>query len=242
MKSLLIGCVAAATIATAIPAGAADLRLPTKAPPMAPVAVNTWTGCYIGANIGGGWASEGYRDPTVIPADDLGSHSISGIIGGGQIGCDYQMGPWVFGVQGMFDGTGVRGSHLDPDNDVLATRIPWFATATGRIGYTLQPSLLAYLKGGVAWKRQEETVTDLVTGLPEGIATVNRWGWVIGGGFEYQFTRNWSFFVEGDYMDFGTRTLSFTNLELPAVPPTFPLDIREKMWVAMAGVNFRFGP
>ena len=220
MKSLVASCLTTVAIASAIPAYAADLRLPIKAPPIV-APVTNWTGCYVGANVGGGWAEETYSDPLAVPPDPfaLGSHTASGVIGGGQVGCDYQVGTWVFGAQGMFDGSGIKGSHLSPGGDFLATRIPWFGTATGRIGYTIQPNLLAYVKGGAAWKRQDETITDAVTGLAEGGATATRWGWVIGGGLEYQFTRNWSVFAEGNYMDFGTRRITFANLEIPPVPP-----------------------
>src|SRR5215216_2452140 len=88
-------CIAALAI-IAVPASAADLRMPTKAPPaVAPVA--TWTGCYIGANIGGGWARERYIDPLEAPPDNLlGSHTADGVVGGGQVECDYQAGAWVF--------------------------------------------------------------------------------------------------------------------------------------------------
>src|SRR6476646_2127690 len=86
-------------------------------PPPPPVPIFSWNGCYIGGNIGGGWASKSSNDITgavtgVIGAD-LGSHTASGFIGGGQIGCDYQAGVWVVGVQGMFDGSGMQGSNTD---------------------------------------------------------------------------------------------------------------------------------
>ena len=31
----------------------------------------------------------------------------------------------------------------------------WFATATGRIGYTITPPTLIYVKGGAAWVRNQ---------------------------------------------------------------------------------------
>jgi outer membrane immunogenic protein len=227
--------VAVLAIAAAAPASAADLapRMPTKAPPLIapPVA---WTGCYIGANIGGGWAHKHYTDPVPVPPVDLGSHTADGVVGGGQIGCDYQAGAWVFGVQGMFDGADLQAEHLAL-GDFYATRIPWFATATARIGYTLQPNLLAYVKGGGAWVRDRETKTDLVTGLVEGTADVTRSGWTVGGGLEYLFWSNWSVFVEYNYMDFGTHR---TILAVPEAP--FPLDIRQNMSAVLVGLNYRF--
>src|SRR5947209_581470 len=94
-------CVASLGIGLALPAFAADMpvKAPLKAPP--PV-VLSWTGCYLGGNFGGGWADKHYTDPLALPpAFDLGSHTAEGMVGGGQVGCDYQTGPWVFGAQGM---------------------------------------------------------------------------------------------------------------------------------------------
>src|SRR4029079_16107315 len=80
---------------------AADL--PRKAPayvPPAPPPI-TWTGCYIGANVGGSFSScRATFDGVEVSRDN------SGFAGGGQIGCHYQFaGGWVIGFRNMFDGT-----------------------------------------------------------------------------------------------------------------------------------------
>jgi outer membrane immunogenic protein len=102
---------------------AADLaaRPYTKAPAAAPVMTYHWTGCYIGGNVGGGWArieqsriglANGSR---VFPAQNYGSADGSSLIGGSQIGCDYQFGGnWVVGVQDMFDFGNINSSHIIP--------------------------------------------------------------------------------------------------------------------------------
>jgi outer membrane immunogenic protein len=236
VRVIAIACLAVLAAGT-VPARAGDLSLPTKAPPLAPTA--DWRGCYIGVNIGGAWTHEDYADPTTAPPTPLGSHGASGVLGGGQIGCDQQVDRWVFGVEGSFDPASLTGNHLSPEaggGDIFATRIPWVAALTGRVGYTLQPNVLLYLKGGVAWKRDQETDTDVVTG-PEGFANVTRSGGLIGGGLEYRFQRNWSAFLEGDNVSFGSRQITFTGLggEEP-----FPITIKENMWMVLVGVNYRF--
>ena len=104
-------------------ASAADLaaRPYTKAPALAPVAVYNWTGCYIGGNVGGGWARTRQDQiakvggPAIIPNNDFGASDNTNFIGGGQIGCDYQFaGNWVVGVQGMADFGDIRSSHVVP--------------------------------------------------------------------------------------------------------------------------------
>jgi outer membrane immunogenic protein len=226
------------TLTSAIaPASAADI--PVKAPKAPPAAIATWTGCYLGGNGGYGWAKKEYEDRVAVPPEILGQHHADGGVGGGQVGCDYQSGNWLFGVQGMFDGAHLRGRHLVPgDADVLGTRISWLATATARVGWVLQPNALFYVKGGGAWVRDKEDIVDL--GVLEARADVTRTGWTVGFGGEIQWWSNVSVFAEYDYLGFGRRNVIYTNLEVPPVPPTFPLSIRQEVHLFLAGINYRF--
>ena len=225
-------------------ASAADM--PVKAVAKAPPAV-LWTGCYVGGNVGTGWADKRYLDPLALGiAADLGNHTPTGWIGGGQVGCDYQTGIWVFGVQGMLQAANLRANHntaavppAAPDR--IETQIRWLATATARIGIAVQPNTLIYVKGGAAWVRDNEDIFDTVTGLREATASVTRTGWVVGVGGEIMAWSNLSVFAEFNYLDFGNRNVTFTNLEIPPVPPTFPLTIRQNVWTIMTGINYRFG-
>ena len=154
--------------ALASSATAADLGARPAAPyqpPPPPPPVFSWTGCYVGANVGGGWASKSSNDVagavTGVIGADLGSHTASGVIGGGQIGCDYQAGAWVFGVQGMFDGSGMEGSNTDPSGlFAINSQVRWLASVTGRVGYVAAPTVLVYAKGGGAWVRDDYTLSD----------------------------------------------------------------------------------
>jgi outer membrane immunogenic protein len=234
VKKLLL--VASFSLAVVNASVAADMAL--KAPYKAPAPVVSWTGCFIGAHIGGGWASKNYFDPLAAPPENiLGSHTADGVIGGGQVGCDYQAGPWVFGIRGLADAADLRATHL-AFGDFYSTRIPWFATLTARAGYTLQPNLLVYVRGGAAWVRDRETKVDLVTGLLEGTAEVTRTGWTVGAGAEYLFAPAWSVFAEYDYMDFGRRRLTYVTPDVP--PAFFPLDVRQSVQTFKVGVNYRF--
>src|SRR6478735_12337324 len=110
-KQSLSLLVAAAFGLAASQASAADL--PRKAPayvPPAPPPV-TWTGCYIGGNVGGMF---GRRSADFGSFGSLDSDTNSGFAGGGQIGCDYQFaGGWVIGIRDMFDGSNLsRGRTI----------------------------------------------------------------------------------------------------------------------------------
>ena len=75
-----------------------------------------------------------------------------GVVGGGQLGCDYQVGSFVFGLQGLLDLSGMKGSNVLPTtilvNNSFAQTV---ATFTGRVGYTVLPTLLVYGKAGGAF-------------------------------------------------------------------------------------------
>jgi outer membrane immunogenic protein len=87
-------------ILTNINAGlAADIAI--KAPMAAPAAVYSWTGWYAGVNVGGGWGESkntftaDFPPPTPAGSDTT---QVSGVIGGGQLGYNWQSGTWVLGV------------------------------------------------------------------------------------------------------------------------------------------------
>jgi outer membrane immunogenic protein len=222
---------------TASMASAADLprKAPAYVPPPPPPL--TWTGCYIGANLGGVFtrqeANFGFGFGEI-------SSNNSGFTGGGQIGCDYQWAGsgWVIGFRNMFNGTsgGGRTVTLNGFSDeafngaTVNFRNQWFDALTGRLGYSWSPAWLTYFQGGAVWSKAKAEITGFggvnggvpICGNDFGFGTVNcdfgsasrtRTGWTIGGGFEWRFAPQWSAFLEGNYYDFGSnnRTITTTN-------------------------------
>ena len=136
MKKLILGSVALTALAVASPAVAADLpaRMPVKAPVLPPIAY-TWTGCYVGGNVGYGW---GKREIDRFDGRDRGSsegldYSFNGhgVVGGGQLGCNWQSSNWVWGLEGDIQATGIRsrnnGQPFDSET-AMNFNMPWFAT------------------------------------------------------------------------------------------------------------------
>src|SRR5215468_10730728 len=108
MRRRSLTLVALATLGLAASqASAADLprKAPAYVPPAPPPYV--WTGCYIGGNVGAAWGNIEVTD--VVTGATANRTSNTGFAGGGQIGCDYQINSWVFGVRNMFDGTSISG-------------------------------------------------------------------------------------------------------------------------------------
>src|SRR6516164_9424320 len=96
----LVASVAFSLLGTAV-AGVADM--PVKAPPpMAPpVPMFSWTGFYVGGNIGGAWGNNRWTD-TIFLTNFNNDNNNGRFIGGGQIGGNYQIGQFVIG--GEWDG------------------------------------------------------------------------------------------------------------------------------------------
>src|SRR5262245_34783688 len=140
-KQTIIALAAVAMIGSQ--ASAADL--PRKAPayvPPAPPPV-TWTGCYIGGNVGGivGRGDANFNN------FEIGSNTRSAFTGGGQIGCDYQFsGGWVIGIRDMFNWANIGKDRTFVDrfgNTVTTdTNGSWLNTLTGRLGYLWAPGWL----------------------------------------------------------------------------------------------------
>ena len=254
MKKFVIAIAAVAAVSTS--AFAADMAPRyTKAPAPLPVAVYSWTGCYIGGNVGGGWERTSQSriaqiSPagaiTVLPAANFGSSDGSDFVGGGQIGCDYQFANnWVVGIQGMYDYTRMGSSHIIPAFPTFTSsvRVKDIYTATGRIGYLFTPQLLGYVKGGGAWTSVDYVING--NGPPvfnsENAFGVNRSGWTVGGGLEWMFAPGWSVFGEFNYMDFGTATSNYT-IGTGAAAGASRDVVRNQLEVEqfLVGVNYKF--
>jgi outer membrane immunogenic protein len=232
-KAILVGL--AVTTLMGNYAYAADL--PVKAPP-APVApVYTWTGCYLGGNLG--WARAKTRLSFNNFGDDF-SRSSDGFAGGGQVGCDYQFGSnFVFGVQGMFDGTSIKASRVSRvfPADTIEAKVDWFATVAARFGYVFTPTFMVY--GKVGWGTYDSSLDLFNTATGVGIASLGKRhsGLDAGAGFEWMFTQNWSAFVEWDHIFAKDQAVFFPNLGVGGTPG----EVRRDFDKVLVGLNWRFG-
>jgi outer membrane immunogenic protein len=186
---LLLSGIALAALANAAPASAADM--PTRGPvyKAAPVALFNWTGFYVGANAGYGWAD----------ADNL---APAGWFGGGQVGYNWQYAPnWVLGVEADLSGSNINGTNV-AGAPLVNSKVNYFGTARGRLGYTVD-RVMVYGTGGLAWAHNRAN-----DGLVQDDQT--QVGWTAGAGIEYAFAPNWSTKIEWLYADYGNKNYALT--------------------------------
>jgi outer membrane immunogenic protein len=214
-------------------ASAADLgtRMPTKAPLM-PVAFS-WTGFYVGGNIGWGWSSgDGTFDglgPVGVPVSGDGN----GFLGGGQVGYNWQTGPVVFGIETDFQGSSGSGDLNGAAGGVSITggtlKTPWFGTIRGRLGYAWD-RWMVYVTGGGAYGHLDYSGTLSTTGAFS--SSTDYWTWTAGGGIEASLWDHWSAKLEYLYVATPDR--------FPVPPGTTNVDGTTNTNIVRVGLNYHF--
>ena len=210
-------------------ANAADLGRPPPPPPPIPAYIPfSWTGFYIGGNLGAAWTPRG--DFT----DSLGNTFSGGVsqstvfTGGGQIGANYQINYWlVVGVEATFDWMSDHNNKSDaiaiPPNGGNVFQVSvndrWITTVAARVGVVAAENALFYAKGGAGWVGANDfTLANVTTGSSiSGSNSNSNSGWLVGAGVEYAFAPNWTAKVEYDFL--GLTNTSFT---VPAGVAGFP--------------------
>jgi outer membrane immunogenic protein len=208
--------------------------MPLKAPPPAPPPFS-WTGFYIGGEVGGLWSHGSLYD-------SLGLFDIStnhdGFIGGGEVGFNYQINNFVLGVESNFDWTSLSATGpgvIVPGVGTLqgSADTKWITTLAGRFGLAYNQWLF-YGKGGAAWVGNTATISNLTTGASVS-ASNSRTGWLVGVGTEWAFDPHWSAKLEYDYINVDSFTFS---------GPVIPADtwtVHRNIETLMVGINYRFG-
>jgi outer membrane immunogenic protein len=217
MKKLFLGSVAFVALGLGT-AFAAERPLP--APVAAPVvpAYTNWSGCHAGAVAGVAFGSSNRTSVFDLAVAGGGAglpktnnFDLSGFTGGGDLGCDWQWGVWVFGVEGDWSANNISGQAFDlpPFNQsrIHETQERWVSTARGRIGWTWWDRSLIYVTGGGAWTKVESSTRLTTNPINSAFINTERLsGWVVGAGMEYALGYGWSARGEYLYEDFGTNS------------------------------------
>lgn len=207
-----------------------------------------WTGFYAGLNLGGAWSSAQTNNPFSGLSD---SPQGGFVLGGAQIGANWQWDSLVFGVEADFDWTGLQGSATDAKGYVDTVKANWLSTITGRVGYAFN-QILVYGKGGIAFTNETNSfrippgvytppgvapappsslcvnaTTCAAAGIlpdPSGSVVSTQSiaiGWTIGTGFEYAFDPHWSARFEYDFVDFPSHGFGMGGSSTTSTTYTF---------------------
>ncbi len=249
---LLTGIVAATltSVVALASANAADMYVPGPAggykdgPAYAEV---NWSGFYLGANIGGAWATDKVTD---VGGDWSGgvpksfNNDPSGFFGGGQLGYNFQMGHFVFGPEVDLGYMDLSQKVWEPGavGDASSTLGGGFyADVTGRLGYAVDRALV-YAKGGYAYYggSVKNWTADTPT-IPGSPTTTGVSGWTVGAGLEYKISPAWSVKAEYLHFDFGSITNIAPN---DLSDPCNPCKYRNELTVdtVKVGVNYFVSP
>lgn len=253
MRRLLLIQMALLAATAAAPSFAADFPIKSDMPVEPRF---SWTGCYLGAHAGGGWGSKAMTDPVQLVQDSLNGAPVTtgvttvttmptGAVIGGEIGCDYQFaGNAVIGIEGTASGTTMKASSLvglpaglPGDVALVQANNDFLASVTGRIGYAFD-TVLVYARGGLAVAGDKYDVSGATFngGGPFHFQGVdNRYGYIVGGGVDWAFTRHWSLNVEYDYYGFGNGNILMTDQFSGA---TGVVNVKQSVQVVKAGFNF----
>jgi outer membrane immunogenic protein len=237
MKHTILGGLAISALLIAAPlstAKAADM--PLKAPPPPPAPVSSWTGFYIGANVGAAWGdpNQSFSQANTAPFDpveyapvNLSHGNTASLAGGVHGGYNWQVAPtFLLGVEGDFSAlklhdappsvqlfTNTTGTPVFNNFLTMSDSTTWLSSVRGRVGFIATNNFLIYATGGAAWARVGST------GFPRNPAGANinsiltsttntLSGWVVGGGVEYLMAQHWMLRVE--YLNYGLPSRTAT--------------------------------
>jgi len=185
----------------------ASYQRPLKASPPVPF---TWTGFYIGANVGGAFDNNDRVDVSglgpVLGGVDAFSlqQKTTGVTAGGQVGYNYEFGLGngiVIGIEADGAFTNLSGNSIidiaGEYSTAYHTSLDYLGTIRGRLGYAYD-RFMVYGTGGFAYGGVDHNANVLGgSGIPP--ISVNfsstETGFAYGGGIEYALPMDWFYRV-----------------------------------------------
>jgi outer membrane immunogenic protein len=267
MKRLLLASVTLFALVSGMTAHAADM--PLKAAPYAAPAP-LWSGWFFGGNVGYGLGVK--TDPSVTFVNPAGiggltnflnnggnmfpNTSPDGVVGGLQLGYNWQVGAWVYGVVTDIQASTISqsattvtpvvptGANLSEN---LSASIDWFGTVRGKLGWAAG-NWLFYGTGGLAYGKVATDLRFFCTPGGTGCGGVNlaghtdetKAGWTAGGGIDYAISNYVTVGAEYLYLDLGRS--SVTGSQVPLFATTVVANPHFAAHIARATINWHFAP
>ncbi len=246
---------AALTFATGA-AMAADAPVYEKGPTVAPVAaaapVWNWTGFYAGVNAGYGWGNIETDSGSFFDSGDEFDLDADGGIVGGQVGYNWQMDNFVFGLE-----TDMQYAHLSSednnpfdfdgdgtydDSAGVGAELNWLGTTRLRAGVAMD-RFLVYATGGLAYGDADVGYTfngsnDVQDVIADEDST--RVGYAVGAGVEGAITDHVTAKIEYLYTDLGDQDSSYRYTDATGAPGTISTNTDFEAHIVRAGLNYKF--
>jgi outer membrane immunogenic protein len=246
-------------------ANAADLRRRPAPAPYVPPAF-TWTGFYAGLNAGYGFSND--NNATTVGQVAINNATVAdgarpalvglrpeGFIGGGQIGYNWQTGPYVIGWEADIQGADIHDNvnrvtigtaFPGVRNNFFDQRLEYLGTVRGRLGYAWDRTLI-FGTGGFAYGGVK-TSANFFGPLPGNILQFTgshdstETGYAVGGGIEQAFWQNWTLRAEYLYYDLGDTSVNVNVIPGSGGAGTgYITTFKNDGHIVRAALNYKFG-
>jgi outer membrane immunogenic protein len=221
-KALVVALVFASTNVVASPSRAADMA--------ASFSPYSWTGVYAGLNAGRGWAAA-TETASLAGLAATASETVTGFVGGGQLGFNWQFGAFVLGAEGDIQGA-AQNATVPVGFGSATAGIDWFGTARGRLGFAID-RLMPYVTAGWGYGGAQSTLTTAGAGTFTAMSSHSLF--VAGAGLEAVVWGNLSAKIEYLYLDTGNITSGY-----PTPFGNLTETSRVKDSIIRGGLNYRF--
>jgi outer membrane immunogenic protein len=189
-------------------AQAADAIVYEEPVPVVTAPVFSWTGGYVGGQIGYGWGKSRFSNEfTAINVKP------DGFLGGLYAGYNFDLGnSFVLGVDGDVTYNNLKDSYSETDVDgteSLESKLRWSGAVRARAGVAMD-RFLPYIAGGVAFGSVKNTLS--ASNAVEEVSVSQSktlTGWTAGAGVDYAATDNVIVRLEYRYTDYGHKDFDF---------------------------------
>ena len=242
MKKILMSVAVAAALGNVVYAGG------DYVPAETPVAVDSWSGPYIGLQAGYVWgdADVTYDVPAATPGNY--THQLlfrrqtltsdpdpDGFIGGIYAGYNWLLQDnWLIGVEGdwSFSSADDTAAITDPNGNTLpniTTKVEqnWDASLRLRAGKVMG-DYLPYVTAGIAWADLDVTLQGSSNSYTESMTFT---GWTIGAGLEMKINENLHGRIQYRYTDYGDESGTINNI---------PVKVDYNSHMVTVGLSYRF--
>jgi len=220
-RRLLIAAVS--LVATPWQPSLADGLGSTPAKAVESAGVDPWTGFYVGGHVGYGVGGLGPGTHAVLDQGVFLPSTLTGLLGGYQVGYNFRFSNQVvLGLESDVSFTGPTDKSAT-GQATFNTRLDYFATTRGRLGYVIDHRLLPFVTGGLAWGQ-----TDVLMNAPNDTSSrsATHVGWTLGAGVEFALGGPWIAKAEYDFARLGDVTYSApAGLVVDPVVHTFRLGM-----------------